>query len=70
MDEVQDDVPAASKYVEGEVWRLLAGGCEAWEMVMTVCMLSLSPSGTVLMNPKPTELHRVSTLTLFALCIA
>ena len=37
MDEVQDDVTAASMYVEGEVRRLLAGGCEAWEMVMTVC---------------------------------
>ncbi len=33
---IQDDVTAASKYVEGEVRRLLAGSCEAWEMVMTV----------------------------------
>ncbi|DBA67150.1 TPA: hypothetical protein ACH3X2_001471 [Trebouxia sp. C0005] len=32
---MQDDVTAASKYVEGEVRRLLAGSCEAWEMVMT-----------------------------------
>ena len=33
---VQDDVTAASQYVEGEVRRLLGGSCEAWEMVMTV----------------------------------
>ncbi|KAL0056285.1 hypothetical protein WJX82_009537 [Trebouxia sp. C0006] len=32
---MQDDVTAASKYVEGEVRRLLGGSCEAWEMVMT-----------------------------------
>ncbi len=36
MCTIQDDVTAASKYVEGEVRRLLGGSCEAWEMVMTV----------------------------------
>ena len=46
---IQDDVTAASKYVEGEVRRLLGGSCEAWEMVMTV--RALPPS-----NPLP--LHR------------
>lgn len=35
---MQDDVTEASRFVEGEVRRLLAGGCEAWEMVMTVLL--------------------------------
>lgn len=33
---LQDDVGAATAFVEGEVRRLLAGNCETWEMVMTV----------------------------------
>lgn len=33
---MQDDVGAATSFVEGEVRRLLAGNCETWEMVMTV----------------------------------
>ena len=33
---MQNDVTAATSFVEGEVRRLLSGSCEAWEMVMTV----------------------------------
>ena len=35
---LQDDVGAATSFVEGEVRRLLAGNCETWEMVMTVSL--------------------------------
>lgn len=33
---MQNDVAAATSFVEGEVRRLLSGNCEAWELVMTV----------------------------------
>lgn len=33
---MQNDVAAATSFVEGEVRRLLSGSCEAWELVMTV----------------------------------
>ena len=34
-DALQNDVAAATTFVEGEVQRLLSGSCEAWELVMT-----------------------------------
>ena len=40
---MQNDVTAATRFVEDEVRRLLSGSCEAWEMVMTVraCLVTL-----------------------------
>lgn len=38
---MQNDVAAATHFVEGEVRRLLSGSCEAWELVMTVGPLAL-----------------------------
>lgn len=37
---VQCELQAAVAWVEHEVRRLLSGGCELWELIMTVCSLS------------------------------
>lgn len=49
---MQNDVTAATKFVEEEVRRLLSGNCEAWEMVMTVCKFVLNP-GSIVMQMLP-----------------
>ena len=53
---MQNDVTAATKFVEEEVRRLLSGNCEAWEMVMTVCVFGLTTA--VQMLPLTNQFHR------------